>query len=118
MATKKILSIFIALMLMGGSAFASFVNLTKPGTQWVWKVPVEDSQSMLLIEDEGALLSEDVKKLKIQSGNGESILMEDATTFARESITPHPESFDLGWALVEDGRTLHHENNDNLRMES
>ena len=65
---KKIISMFLVLMLLGGSAIAAFVNMTKSGTNWVWRVETEDTNNVLLSEAGGGLLTEAGVRLKVQLG--------------------------------------------------
>jgi hypothetical protein len=70
---KKIISMSFVMMLLCGSAFAAFVNLTKTGTTWVWRVPCEESGIFLLLEAGDALLLEDSTFLSVQEGVNDAL---------------------------------------------
>lgn len=119
---RKLIWLFIVLLIMPGVVLAEVVNLTKPGTSWVWKVEngLDASGGFALTEaganivtEAGARLGLEQKEywyLFLESGDRfltekDEVLLTDA--FSAENYSAlYLQLIGQGWTRTEDAATV------------
>ena len=95
---KKILGFLMIGMLACSTCFASMVNMTKTGTNWIWKVEAGDERTFLRLESEDVWLTEDSKIVLIEGKQGEHLY--NALLGQGWTVTDLPANIPQGLALV------------------
>lgn len=82
---KKLILILIAMML-AGNASAELVNLTKLGTNWVWRVDngIDASGGFALVEDGSNLVTEAGARLRLEEKEYWYLFLESGDRFLSE----------------------------------
>lgn len=119
---KKTLILAVMLLILPASLFADLVNLSKPGTPWVWRVEdgINTSGDFALVEDGSSLVSEAGARMRLEENeywylfleDGERVLTEKGEVILTDAFSAENYSAlylqltGQGWTLTESNATV------------